>query len=889
MTVIDEIEYLSHYGILRRSGRYPWGSGDNVTQRSQSFLDIVGEQKKQGLSEVEIARGHGMSTTDLRQVRSMSRTIIRQAKQAEVNRLRYDKGWSWTAIAERMGINESSVRALANPAAQERTDILKTTTDMLRRQSAEKPFLDVGKGVENSIGISQQKLSTSLAMLKEEGYTVHNVPIPQLGTGHDTTTKVLCPPGTTQRDAFLNRYNIRQIQEFSDDGGRTNYGLIPPTSINPKRVGINYAEDGGSKADGVIYVRPGVPDVSLGGKNYAQVRVKVGDGHYMKGMAMYKEGLPEGHDLVFNTNKPRSEGMFGVLKGLSDDPDNPFGAVIQRQIGEKNEKGEVTKLTSVMNLVNEEGDWADWSKTLSAQVLSKQSPQLAKTQLDMDYERKVNDFKDISSLTNPVVKKKLLETFGDGCDSDAVHLKAAALPRQAWHAILPIESLKPTEVYAPNYENGERVILIRYPHGGTFEIPELTVNNKQHEARKLLGNAPDAVGINSEVARRLSGADFDGDTVLVIPNKHGQVKTTPALADLKDFDPIRDYKLPDDAPRITSATKQKEMGKVSNLIADMTVKGAEHYEIAAAVKHSMVVIDAEKWHLDYKRSAVEQGIPSLKKKYQGGSNAGASTLITRSGAKVFIDKRKARPAGEGGPINKETGAREYVPSGQMRTDKKGNKVPKQERAKRMSLTEDARALLSDTPSRMELLYADHANRLKALGNRARLEAVHTPRQNTSPSARKAYPREVASLDSKLALAKKGAPLERQAQIFAGSVVRQRKESNPNMDEATLKKIKAQALNHARIRTGAKRYQPVITQEEWNAIQAGAVSDSKLKELLNYADLEAVRKLATPTRTKMMTPTYVRRAKAMLELGYTRAQVAEQLGVSLTTLDTGVKA
>lgn len=67
-------------------------------------------------------------------------------------------------------------------------------------------------------------------------------------------------------------------------------------------------------------------------------------------------------------------------------------------------------------------------------------------------------------------------------------------------------------MYAPNYKDGETVALIRYPHGGTFEIPILTVNNKQAEGKRVLGNTPaDAIGINSKVAGRLSGADFDGD------------------------------------------------------------------------------------------------------------------------------------------------------------------------------------------------------------------------------------------------------------------------------------------------------------------------------------------------------------------------------------------
>ncbi len=54
-------------------------------------------------------------------------------------------------------------------------------------------------------------------------------------------------------------------------------------------------------------------------------------------------------------------------------------------------------------------------------------------------------------------------------------------------------------------------------------------------------NAPDAIGINPKVAQKLSGADFDGDAVIVIPNHNGLVKTSASLEGLKNFDPITAY------------------------------------------------------------------------------------------------------------------------------------------------------------------------------------------------------------------------------------------------------------------------------------------------------------------------------------------------------------
>src|SRR5690606_22098570 len=103
--------------------------------------------------------------------------------------------------------------------------------------------------------------------------------------------------------------------------------------------------------------------------------------------------------------------------------------------------------------------------------------------------------------------------------------------------------------------------------------------------------------------------------------------------------------------------------------------------------------------------------------------------------------------------------RRYVETGRTRTDRSGNEVPRTTKSKRLAETNDAHTLSSGTP--METLYADHSNRLKALANKARLEALRAPSIKVSPSAKKTYAREVGSLDAKLALAKQNQPLERQ--------------------------------------------------------------------------------------------------------------------------------
>jgi transposase len=879
MVHIPEEDYLAHYGVLRKSGRYPWGSGGPEYASNKSFLGYVAKLQSEGLSEAEVATGMGINTTQLRAAKSIAKNEERQAEINMVTRLK-DKGMSNTAIAERMGKPESSVRAMLAPGIKDKSDILLATSNMLKDHVDEKKYIDIGTGVETQLGISSTKLSTAVAVLQEEGYKIHYIKVTQLGTGKQTTLKVLSGPDVPYKEVFQNRAQIKQIQSFSEDGGRSYLGVQTPLSVNSKRVKVRYAEDGGADSDGVIHVRPGVPDVSLGSSRYAQVRIAVDGSHYLKGMAMYKDDLPDGVDLVFNTNKKRTDNDLDAMKKMKDDPDNPFGAVVRQKIDP------VTgKVNSAMNIVNEEGDWDRWSKNLSSQMLSKQSPALAKQQLDMTFERKKRELEEISALTNPAVRRKLLESYADDVDSAAVHLKAAALPRQRSNVILPINSLSEKEIYAPNFRDGERVALIRYPHGGIFEIPELTVNNRHPEAKRSIGRAKDAVGINSKVAERLSGADFDGDTVLVIPNNRNLIKTSPALEGLKGFDPQRSYPAYEGMKRMSPRTKAIEMGQVSNLITDMTIRGASTHELAQAVRHSMVVIDAEKHNLNYRQSAIDNGISNLKAKYQGGSRAGASTLVSRATSSVRVAERKARPAAEGGAVDKDTGQKRYVPTGETYTNRQGKTVLKTFESRKLAETDNAHTLSSGTP--IEKVYADHSNRLKALANGARKTAVNTRGTPYSPTAKRVYEKDVQSLRAKLNIAQRNRPLERHAQLLANAIVQAKKDANPDMDKADLKKIQGLALAEARARTGAGKQRIDISPSEWTAIQSGAISTNTLQQILANADLDRVKELATPRVKTLMSGTKMTRATSMLAAGYTQAEIADALGVSLTTLKTAI--
>lgn len=881
--IMEESDYLSHYGILRLSGRYPWGSGGNVPQRSKGFLDYVQNMKNQGLSEKDIAQGVGMTVGQLRETKTVAIAEDRAATVGEA--VKYQtKGMSTNAIATRMGVPEATVRNYLKDPDKYTESTLKNTVDTLRMEVEKKGFLDIGRGASNYIGVSDQKLSAAVSILKDEGFVVSNPKVKNAGDKF-TKMKVLSQPDTTFGDVLTAVKNdqVRTINVASEDLGETFLGMLPPKAVNPSRLGVNYAEDGGVDADGVMYIRPGVDDLSLGGKSYAQVRIQVGPGHYLKGMAIYKEGLPEGTDILFNTNKSREQApnKLDTLKPLKDDADNPFGTVIKRQIFKTNEDGS-REVTSAVNLVNEEGDWGGWSNSIASQVLSKQPPKLAKQQLDMAFESRHSELKDILELTNPTVKKALLEDYARTLDAQAVSLKAHALPRQKWQVLLPTPDSNPSEIYAPNYENGEVVALVRYPHGGKFEIPQLVVNNRNPKAKALLGSAKDAVGIHPSVADILSGADFDGDTVLVIPNRKKDIQTAKPIERLQNFDAKREYARKPGMKEMGKTLTQTEMGNISNLITDMQIKNASTEEVTRAVRHSMVVIDAEKHGLDYTRSYRDHGIKALKQKYQANEDGGtgASTIVSRAGSEVRIPQRRPSYVSEGGAIDISTGKLNYTPTGKTRPDG----TPSLQKEKLLAVTDNAYELSSGT--RVENVYAEHSNRMKNLANVARKELVNTPRLKRSPQAAKTYKDEVSSLKKKLDTVQRNAPLERRAQVIANQTVSAKKQDNPNMDPATEKKMRAQAETAARARMGASGKAATITftAPEWEAIQAGAISENALSQILQKADKDQVRELATPRTKILMTPAKTNRAATMLASGYTRAEVAQQLGVSLTTLD-----
>lgn len=984
-------EFLKHYGMPRRSGRYPYGSGKDPYQHNQDFLSRVEELKKTGWKETpeNIKKEFGLTTTQYRIEKSICKDERRMLDVARAKSLKED-GLGDTEIGRRMGVNESTVRSWLNQESESRMLQSRKTADFLKEQVDKKRMIDVGSEVERELNVSRQKLDTALYLLEREGYHIHGGRVPQpTNKNQMTTLKVLAAPDVEHKEIF----QFDKIQTINDyisrDGGETyEKKFTYPSSLDSKRLMIRYADDVGAdgvkgiEKDGIVELRRGVKDLSLGESRYSQVRILVDGTHYIKGMAVYSDDLPDGVDVVFNTNKSKDLPMKDVLKKIKNDPDNPFGSAIkdadqggQYWYTDKNGK----KKLGLINKRADEGDWSEWADTLPSQFLAKQSKQMAKKQLDLAKADKAAELDDIMSLNNPTIKKHYLEKFASSCDSAAVDLKAAALPGQKYHVIIPVNAIGDDKIYAPNYKDGTKLALIRYPHGGTFEIPILTVDNKNAVARKLLGtDVKDAVGITAKVAERLSGADFDGDTVMCIPthDPKGKVKitSTRALAGLEGFD-SKSYKY-DDMKEDADGTEHyykngrefkvmkntnTQMGIISNLITDMTLGGANSDELARAVRHSMVVIDAEKHKLDYKQSYIDNNIAALQKTYQpkfdkdgnviGGG--GASTILSRSKGQNPVLKRKGearinskdkswydptKPEGSllyttapdkdvyyaDSTYNKKTGLKtvktidgktitynmndkaardKYEPimrkdpkTGEVSYTNKDGSISYRTKARtvdstRMAETDDAYTLVSKSKHPMEMLYADYANSMKAMANKARIEMINTGNLVYSPSAKKIYKNEVASLEIKLNDALKNTVRERTATRLATAEIKAKKEANPDMKPGDLKKISQRSLSKYRGEVGSisRRDRAIkITDKEWEAIQAGAISENKLKKILDNSDPDTLRERAMPKAKNTLNPAQINRIKAMNASNFTLNQIAEKMNLSPSTVSNYLK-
>lgn len=902
--ITSESNILEHYGTKRHSGRYPWGSGDNPYQHSGDFLSRVEELKKKGLSEKEILETINNSLPDeykmgLTEFRTARQKAGHDRKALEYDQIRAlkDDGLGWKEIGDKLGMSESSVRSKYNNAIGEKASQAEKIAATLKAEVDKKGMIDISEGANQVLGVSESKLDEAAYILEAEyGYQRYGVGIRQpTNARQQTNITVLAKPEFDQKYAYQHQDQIDSLGDYhSDDGGETFTKLQRPSSLDSNRVAIRYGDEGGLDKDGVMEIRRGVPDLDLGKSHYAQVRILVDGDHYLKGMAVYSDDLPDGVDVMFNTNKPSGTPKMKVLKEAKADPDNPFGAAIKAN-GQSMYIGDDGKEhLSPINKLKEEGDWDTMSRNVSSQFLSKQPKKLIENQLNLTVADYKAQYDEIIRYDNPTVKKKLLNDFADTVEGTSMTLKASAFPGQSTKVILPINKIKETEAYCPTYENGTRLALIRYPHAGTFEIPIVTVNNKNVSGKRNLGAIQDAIGINAKVAEQLSGADFDGDTVMVIPvTDKVNIKSTRALKALEGFDPKTAYAVPEGNPNnirlMKKEEKQREMGVISNLITDMTLRGADEDELARAVKHSMVVIDAEKHKLDYKRSERENGIPELKQKWQirvdeeGATHyGGASTLLSRRKQTVRVPERRGSIR-----VDKETGEYIYKESGRTFTDPKTGKERKAEdTVSLISETKDARTLSSGTIQ--ENLYADFSNKLKAMANQARKEAVNMKGIQRNPEAAKTYAPEVASLKEKYNNMIANKPKERKAMLIANANIKakiQEQGLDPTIDKKEIKKISSVEMQRARDSVGAsgRKSKVTFTDREWEAVQAGAISDNMLTKFLNSSDSDEIVKRAMPKNVAVMTSAKMSKANAMLKSGYSYAEIAKACGVPESTV------
>ena len=80
----------------------------------------------------------------------------------------------------------------------------------------------------------------------------------------------------------------------------------------------------------------------------------------------------------------------------------------------------------------------------------------------------------------------------------------------------------------------------------------------------------------------------------------------------------------------------------------------------------------------------------------------------------------------------------------------------------------------------------------------------------------------------------------------------------------------------------------ITDAEWEAIQAGAISESKLKRILNNTDVDKLKERAMPRSTTTLSSAQINRIKALADSNYTLEQIAKKVGKSTTVVSNYLK-
>ena len=209
----------------------------------------------------------------------------------------------------------------------------------------------------------------------------------------------------------------------------------------------------------------------------------------------------------------------------------------------------------------------------------------------------------------------------------------------------------------------------------------------------------------------------------------------------------------------------------------------------------------------------------------------------------------------------------------------------------MAETDDAMTLVSPVKHEIELLYADYANTLKGLANDARLEMVNTKAMPNNPTAKKTYAKAVSSLEAKLNDAQKNSVKERQALRLSNEEMKEKMKQNPDMKKSDERKLAQRTVNKYRNEVGtiARRNRAfTISDDEWVAIQSGAVSEHQLKEILNYTDPDALRERAMPKQSKTFTNTQINTMRSMLNSNFTLEEISKKFGVSPSVISKILK-
>ena len=1022
-------DYIMHIGVGpddnppgRGSGRYAKGSGKNPYQHGEDFFTREARIKAEhpGITRPELAdlmgiynKHHQPSTTEYDRIRKAAVQNRDNARRFEAIDM-FNQGLTRKEIGERLGVADTTIGNWIREGEDSKKLIPTRTSKLLKDYVDKNKYVDISVGTYTAFpGVTSGNFETAVAMLEAEGYHRHQVTIKSEATGKDLKYDCLIPPDYTFGDLMEHKFDIvnpaAALHVISPEGELSSLGIKggKPTSIDVSRIQVDYD----SPKDGAIELRRGVDDISLGGKSYAQVRIAVDDSHYIKGMAYYRDDMPPGIDIIVCSNKkegtpllvkddPDAKQVLKPMKTIKDkngnvigvDWDNPFGASISQKseimgtVHDYYDKDGNLK-RSAINVVKEEGDWDAYTKRISSQYWAKQPVETATRQLSLSVDQKKVDLESIRAIENPTVRKHFLAEFAEDCESAAVHLYAAPFKNQSTKVLLPCPELKDNEAYIPGLADGTKVALVRYPFAGSFESPLLTVRNTGSPAQKIAPlTSKDVCCLNKHRLDQLSGADCDGDVVTVIPvDDTVKVNTMPDTLDgLKGFDTKSAFPKYDGMKPMSHRTHGTEMGKTTNLIMDMFIKNAPIKEIEPVVRHSMVVVDAEKHVLNWKASEQASHILELKHIYQdnGDGHTGASTIITKAKSPKSVPERKewrltknsidefgnkkydytdrtsttARlnlsdvvlssgkhvklsydsdernfytlsnerdpdtnkrikkyvnydelPANLKGVrfnsdgrvyINKDkrTGKEFY-----LRTDEESGKsvrvyvtdndiTRKKEKpvmvdSTKMEEATDAYELTSGGSKRnpgypIEAVAAKFANEMKDLARTARLEWARTPEQDYNPAAAKKYAKQVESVMANLAKAEASSPLERQARRMAANTLAIKKYENPGMTKEQRKKIEGQALTAARTRLNSTKKRIPISDEEYEAIKAGAFHKSTLRKILANTDADSLRAQATPRTKKALSNANRAAIKRLMAAGLVeRSDIARMFGIS----------